>query len=128
MRIWLTNADPPQRSVELSYDPSADDWAATISLNTRDFGPLLHAPSIPRVSDIERGLFCEYWCHAAMKWDIIIKSDSLQQLHSGSSPWRGTKTEKSQGIPEAPSVGNNTLAKDTFLSTLTEAAAEFVPE
>ena len=40
------NADPPQRSLELTYQvPNENNpysWASAISLNTNDFGPLLH--------------------------------------------------------------------------------------
>lgn len=72
------NADPPQRCLELFYDaqqnfdqdPSYCNWAAAISLNSRDFGPLLHSSSIPKVSKFERGLFCEHICEACIKWNI----------------------------------------------------------
>ena len=74
------NADPPQRSVELIYDSqinaqnlysnNKDRWVHVISLNTRDFGPLWHTASIPKVSRQECGLFCEYWSRATLKWDI----------------------------------------------------------
>jgi Calcineurin-like phosphoesterase len=71
-------ADPPQRSIQLVYkfppkDGAGYDWASTISLNTRDFGPLLHTESISKVSDFERGLFCEFFCQAALKWDVCPK-------------------------------------------------------
>jgi Calcineurin-like phosphoesterase len=76
-------ADPPQRSVQITYDlpPQGGvgyDWASTISLNTREFGPLLHTESIAKVSDFERGLFCEFFCHAAIKWDVCPKD--LKQI------------------------------------------------
>lgn len=73
------NADPPKRSVELFYDGGeTDDWAAAITLSTRDFGPLLHAGSVRRLTDEQRGLFCEHFCHAANKWDICPKD--LRQI------------------------------------------------
>lgn len=77
------NADPPQRSVELCYDGSvsADNWASAITLNTMDFGPLLHASSIPFVTEMERGLFCEHFCQAARKWDVLPK-DLLDMVRS----------------------------------------------
>lgn len=85
------NADPPLRSIELTYDPAAD-WASTISLNTPDFGPLLHTSSIPFVTEVERGLFCEQFCHSTLKWDIcthdfqeIVKTHSLQQATQGTN-------------------------------------------
>ncbi|GAX26610.1 hypothetical protein FisN_21Lh079 [Fistulifera solaris] len=71
------NADPPQRGVELYYQPTdidyRFDWAKVVSLNSRVFGPLLYAASIPKVSPFERGLFCEYWTSSALKWDICPK-------------------------------------------------------
>jgi len=81
------NADPPQRSLELGYNSTAQDWASVISLNTFQFGPLLDANSISKVSDIERGLFCEYFYQSALKWDIassdmrdIVKSHSCRRI------------------------------------------------
>ena len=76
-------ADPPQRSIQITYQPpppngAGYDWASTISCNTRDFGPLLHTESIPKVSDYERGLFCEFFCHSAIKWDVCPKD--LRQI------------------------------------------------
>jgi hypothetical protein len=64
------NADPPQRAVELFYDSSATDWASVITMNTRDLGPLWHLGSVGRVSPVERGLFCEYFGLATLKWDV----------------------------------------------------------
>jgi hypothetical protein len=76
------NADPPQRGVELFYQPTdidyRFDWAKVVSLNSRGFGPLLYAASIPKVSPFERGLFCEYWTSSALKWDICPKD--LRQI------------------------------------------------
>ena len=76
-------ADPPQRSVQITYnqppkDGAGYDWASTISLNTREFGPLLHTESIAKVPDFERGLFCEFFCHFAIKWDVCPKD--LRQI------------------------------------------------
>lgn len=103
------NADPPQRSVELSYDASTEDWAAAIGLNTRDFGPLLHSGSIEHVTEVERGLFCEYFARAAMKWDIcpkdlreIVKSHSIQQAQS-----RGGGSSLSAATPTTPKIAIN---------------------
>jgi len=41
-----------------------------ITLNSRDFGPLLHAPSISKVSQISRGLYCENFVSSAVKWKV----------------------------------------------------------
>jgi hypothetical protein len=76
------NADPPQRSLELFYKhpPHQNDailgeydWASVITLNARDFGPLLHVGSVDKVTGFEEGLFCEYFSHSAIKWDICPK-------------------------------------------------------
>lgn len=63
-------ADPPQRSVVLTYDSETDDWASVITLNTAEFGPFLHRESIRKMSEAERALYCEYWVHAAIKWKV----------------------------------------------------------
>ena len=80
------NADPPMRSLEIYYNPKADDWASTILLNTREFGPLLSVDNVDKVSEVERGLFCEHFVNAAIKWDIcpadlrsIVKDHAVQQ-------------------------------------------------
>lgn len=84
------NADPPQRSIELTYKaPEADDqysWASTITLNTGDFGPLLQTGAAQSVNPVELGLFCENFVSAAMKWDVcpknlreIVRNHVLQQ-------------------------------------------------
>ena len=84
------NADPPQRSVELMYRSQSEDeevdWASVISLNSRDFGPLMHSASIEAVTEIERGLFCENFVSSAMRWDVcpkdlrdIVKAHALRR-------------------------------------------------
>lgn len=78
------NADPPQRSVQLMYEPQpltgvkSDSWSSVISLNTRAFGPLLHVGSTAKVTDFEKGLYCENFCRSAIKWDIC--PDELHQI------------------------------------------------
>lgn len=90
------NADPPLRCVELSYCfKTAEellkvglqlkregktqqkvpldiekDWASVITTNSRDFGPLLHKPSVVKVSELSRQLYCEHFVHACMKWNV----------------------------------------------------------
>jgi Calcineurin-like phosphoesterase len=92
-------ADPPQRSVQLMYEePSSSerDWASCISLNTRAFGPLLHVGSIAKVQDFERGLFCEYFCQSAIKWDICPKDlQSIVKSH------RRSKSTSAKPTPES---------------------------
>lgn len=102
------NADPPQRSVELTYRVMEEDadWKSVITLNTRDFGPLLHAGSADSVSRIELGLYCEYFVSAAMKWDIcpkdlreIVKSHMLKQHSEASSKTQTELVEQSDSQP-----------------------------
>lgn len=64
------NADPPLRCLEIIYNSEGKDWASTVLLNSREFGPLLHVDSVDKVSKTERGLFCEYFVNSALKWDI----------------------------------------------------------
>lgn len=75
------NADPPLRCLEITYNPTAKDWTSTVLLNSRDFGPLLYADSVHKVSKIERGLFCEYFVNYALKWDIC--SSDMKQIVKG---------------------------------------------
>jgi hypothetical protein len=101
-------ADPPQRSLQLVYKfppkgGSGYDWASTISLNTREFGPLLHTESIAKIPDFERGLFCEFFCQAALKWDVCPKD--LQKIVHGN---RGKITNPSDLILP-PSVSDNVV-------------------
>jgi len=91
------NADPPQRMVGLQYDngdkETTADWASTITLTTRDFGPLLHTDSVSRVTAMQRGLFCEHFVHSAIKWDICPAD--LQQIvksHRSKKKNKGAKT------------------------------------
>lgn len=65
------NADPPQRSVELSYfRKNPKYFARSITTNSPDFGPLLHIQSSSKVSREEVGLFCENFVSVARKWGI----------------------------------------------------------
>ena len=70
------NADPPQRYVDLIYshkEADAANWSDVLTMNTRDFGPLLHCSSVGRVSKVEQGLFCEHFVHFTSKWDVCPK-------------------------------------------------------
>ena len=44
--------------------------AKVITLNSRDFGPLLHTQSVSKVSPISRGLYCEHFVSNALKWNV----------------------------------------------------------
>ena len=70
------NADPPQRYVDLMYchkEAQKVNWYEVITMNTRDFGPLLHGSSVGLVSKMEHGLFCEHFVHYTSKWDVCPK-------------------------------------------------------
>lgn len=114
------NADPPLRAVELYYDETAVDWGSTISLSTRDFGPLLHTASTAHVSQTEKGLFCEHFCHAAMKWDVcpkdlrqIVKSYSLQQFQSRGSAAVGKNSNRPVRLDDTETSSNVTSTSNS---------------
>ena len=44
--------------------------AKVISLNSRDFGPLLHSQSIGKVTPVSRGLYCEHFVSNTLKWKV----------------------------------------------------------
>lgn len=70
------NADPPQRYVDLMYihkEAQKVNWYEVVTMNTRDFGPLLHGSSVGSVSKMEQGLFCEHFVHYTSKWDVCPK-------------------------------------------------------
>lgn len=105
------NADPPQRNVELNYDESSDDWAGYITLNTPLFGPLLYAPTVPKVSKEERGLFCEYFCHSALKWDICPKDlRDIIKVHTVELHQRGQDTMVDSTTPDIQATGADTIS------------------
>eukprot|EP00804_Cyclotella_cryptica_P012188 CCRYP_009886-RA/>CCRYP_009886-RA protein AED:0.01 eAED:0.01 QI:492/1/1/1/1/1/3/1511/754 len=65
------NADPPQRAIELNYfNKHPRLWHRAITLNSPDFGPLLHMHSAGKISKFEIGLYCENFFHMAQKWNI----------------------------------------------------------
>jgi len=107
------NADPPQRSVELFYDGKTDDWAATITLSTRDFGPLLHSGSVGRLTNEQRGLFCEHFCHAANKWDICPKD--LRQIVKAHRSNVNSYSPSKKGTITAQKKSSETV-KDSYAS------------
>lgn len=79
------NADPPQRSLELVYNTKDVDWTEKVVTSSRDFGPMLHSASVSKVSEIEKGLFCEHFVHSAMKWKVCpddLKSIAKEYLSS----------------------------------------------
>ena len=86
------NADPPMRSLQLGYDSTRKDWASVIGTNTNEFGPLLHAKNAAKVTDFERGLYCEYFRYYTNKWNVCpedlqaIGDDALSSSSSSSTP------------------------------------------
>jgi len=52
---------------------SVTNWADIITTNTRDFGPILHEPSVQKVSSLSRGLYCEHFVVNSMKWKVCPK-------------------------------------------------------
>eukprot|EP00977_Amphora_coffeiformis_P027821 scaffold34646_cov173-Amphora_coffeaeformis.AAC.27 len=93
------NADPPLRCLEISYNPTAKDWASTVLLNTREFGPLLHVDSVHQVSKIERGLFCEYFVNSALKWDVC--PSDLKQIVKDHAVRKELSRGGQSGVPLA---------------------------
>ena len=68
------NADPPQRYVDLKFlHEKSANWNEIISINSRDFGPMLHSSSVNAMSEVEKGLYCEHFVHSAIKWDVCPK-------------------------------------------------------
>ena len=95
------NADPPQRYVDLMYSHREADianWSDVITMDTRDFGPLLHSSSVSRVSKVERGLFCEHFVHFTSKWDVCPK-DLRTIVKAFSYP--GNATELTSGFNDS---------------------------
>eukprot|EP00546_Thalassionema_frauenfeldii_P022153 CAMPEP_0178906544 /NCGR_PEP_ID=MMETSP0786-20121207/6886_1 /TAXON_ID=186022 /ORGANISM="Thalassionema frauenfeldii, Strain CCMP 1798" /LENGTH=729 /DNA_ID=CAMNT_0020578267 /DNA_START=927 /DNA_END=3112 /DNA_ORIENTATION=+ len=64
------NADPPQRYIDLLFDDKAASWSEAITINSRDFGPMYHSPSVGLMSKTEEALFCEHFVHSTSKWGI----------------------------------------------------------
>ena len=65
------NADPPNRFLELYYQHDKKcDWKDVITTSSRDFGPMQYAQSVNKVSEEEKGLFCEYFVNSALKWNV----------------------------------------------------------
>jgi hypothetical protein len=70
------NADPPQRCVELFYRYKTNnpiEWCQVITTDTRQFGPMFHKDSVAKLSSKEKGLFCEYFFHKTLKWNVCPK-------------------------------------------------------
>ena len=105
------NADPPLRCVDLLYAPpgggdAPGDWASAVTLSLRDFGPLLHTPSVSLVSKLSRGLYCEHFVSAALKWKICTKDfRDIVKVHELSKQQRerqsGNRDQDGRNVPRA---------------------------
>jgi len=148
------NADPPLRSVELRYNlssseegkeeggtpaPASDgggtageveDWATVITSNSREFGPLLHAPSVGKVTDLSRGLYCEHFVTSSIKWKVCPKDlDDLVRGHRGEDDDDGAEGTTPSSASASSSTINNTTdppskpndtTKEGFVQTTTQ--------
>jgi hypothetical protein len=78
------NADPPMRAMELMYDPTITDWAQVITINSRDFGPLLHEGSSALVGGDSRSLFCQNFVENSLRWKVCPRDlrDLFQAIDS----------------------------------------------
>jgi hypothetical protein len=130
------HADPPQRFVEIMHDPKNNKHCfGSITLNTDEFGPLLNVDGYRQVSKFERGLFCEYWCHAAMKWDVCPKdlreivTAFLQQEqgnHQGNKqppPLTTYKSSSEETTDDSSSVVSLLETLETLSNTLKEVSS-----
>merc|ERR1712194_157932 len=64
--------DPPQRFVELHYQGNSSPYQLfhSVTLNSPDFGLLLHRRSAAKVTRVEQGVFCEQFVGITKKWGI----------------------------------------------------------
>ena len=74
-----------------------NDWAAVITTNSRDFGPLLHKPSVEKVTNVSRQLYCEHFINACLKWQVCPKDlKALAKNHKMNQLNANNKTKKEQ--------------------------------
>ncbi len=91
-----TTADITTQLAELSGGFHADfnktsaihNWAGVITTNSRDFGPLLHQPSVEKVSETSRHIYCEHFVNACLRWQVcprdlkvLVKNHKMNQLN-----------------------------------------------
>jgi hypothetical protein len=113
------NADPPQRAVELSYfNKHPRLWYRSISLNSPDFGPILHMHGAGKISKKEVGLYCENFVHNAQKWNICpedlkdmvtqnelrIRNDNAAADHASAVDEDESEETEADGINELKSL------------------------
>lgn len=138
------NADPPVRFLELMYNPdklmspgdnediNKDDvieeksvqnldikWNNAIALNSRDFGPLLHAQSQSKVNTKSIELYCEFFVSHSLKWDICppdLRSIVQENIHLVSS--------SSSSSSQSPTKSYNELVKKVIKDTKSSSERE----
>jgi hypothetical protein len=105
------NADPPQRSVELTYNFDKNvDWKDVIATNTRDFGPMYYGPSLGKLSEEEKGLYCEFFVNSTLKWNICPKD--LRSIVNKNGDVLTTEEAKSETVAAA-GVGDFKSTEET---------------
>jgi Calcineurin-like phosphoesterase len=116
------NADPPQRYVDLVYahnEAESGRWHEVITMNTRDFGPLLHSSSVGAVSKVEQGLFCEHFVHYTNKWDVcpkdlrtIVKAFSnLGSTTDNTQEFKETDNDNLSSVDQEVREGDDSVGK-----------------
>ena len=114
------NADPPQRSVELSYKKMAD-WKDVITTNSRDFGPMFYGPSVGKLSNEEKGLYCEYFVNSTLKWNVCPKDLRSIANKGGDSLAEETSAQDGSDEDESNSFASAELEGDLSSNTMKEA-------
>eukprot|EP00563_Minutocellus_polymorphus_P007721 CAMPEP_0181022152 /NCGR_PEP_ID=MMETSP1070-20121207/1363_1 /TAXON_ID=265543 /ORGANISM="Minutocellus polymorphus, Strain NH13" /LENGTH=1334 /DNA_ID=CAMNT_0023099077 /DNA_START=16 /DNA_END=4020 /DNA_ORIENTATION=- len=101
--------------------PIAVDWTNSISLNSRDFGPLLHNPSIPLVSQLSRGIYCEHFVSSALKWKIcpkdfrdIVKTHELSMQKKRKEENTDEETAKARKATGTSGISNLQLQEQEY--------------
>jgi hypothetical protein len=101
--------------------PTAVDWTNAISSNSRDFGPLLHNPSIPLVSQLSRGIYCEHFVSSALKWKIcpkefrdIVKTHELSTQKKRKEEKSDKETANAGKATVTPGVNNLRLQEQEY--------------
>ena len=96
-----------------------NDWASVITTNSRDFGPLLHKPSVQKVSLKSRQIYCEHFVNACMKWQVcaidlkgLAKSQKMNQLNK-KRDMKGSRTSSDEYEQLLKSVTEVSQNEDT---------------
>lgn len=113
--------DATDDNIKSPIAPTAVDWTNAISSNSRDFGPLLHNPSIPLVSQLSRGIYCEHFVSSALKWKIcpkelrdIVKTHELSTQKKRKEDKADKETANAGKATGTPSVNNLRLQEQEY--------------